>query len=191
MMRCLLCLLPVLVSGCCNPKKSSSVSDALHAQETDNWCWAATTQMLAGHFGIATTQCDIANHRFGKTNCCTAATTGADCPKTADCNTPGWPELDYVGLKFSESATALSWRRLRKQVYCQHKPMGYAYGTPGVVGHVLEIKGYTKIFGTRYLILNDPWSPCNGAVRLITYEQYADPAGTATHWDTWYDLAKK
>lgn len=69
--------------------------------------------------------------------------------------------------------------------------MGYAYGTPGVVGHVLVIKGYVTVGGTNYLVLNDPWSPCNGSERLITYNEYADPSGTATHWDTFYNLAKK
>lgn len=187
------CLLTLFAGACCSPDNSTSITltDALRPQETSNWCWAATTQMLAEHFSLATTQCALANHRFGKTNCCTPATEGVACPKTADCNTPGWLELDFVGLKFSETSTALSWRRVKKQLYCRNKPMAYAYGTPGVVGHVLEVKGYIVVAGTRYVVLNDPWSPCSGSERLITYEQYVDPAGTATHWNTWYDLAPK
>ena len=69
--------------------------------------------------------------------------------------------------------------------------MGYAYGTPGVVGHVVVIKGYITVAGTDYVVLNDPWSPCEGTERLLEYNSYADPAGTATHWNTWYDIAKK
>lgn len=69
--------------------------------------------------------------------------------------------------------------------------MGYAYGTPGVVGHVVVIKGYITVAGTNYVVLNDPWDPCHGTERLLEYTFYADPAGTSTHWKTWYDIAKK
>jgi len=179
------------LTSCCKPEVIGNVPNTLRPQETNNWCWAATTQMLAQHFQISVTQCALANHRFGKSNCCNPQTTGTPCPKTADCNRPGWLELDFAGLKFSESTTALTWEKLQKQIFCSKKPMGYAYGTPGVVGHVVVIKGYVTVGGTRYVVLNDPWSPCVGQERLITYETYADPAGSSTHWDTWYDLAKK
>jgi hypothetical protein len=188
----LLSLLVIAIAqGCCNPEIVGSVPNTLRPQETNNWCWAATTQMLASHLGISVTQCDLANHRFGKTNCCDEKTSGTPCPKTDDCNTPGWLELDYAGVKFSESSTALSWDDVQKQLYCSKKPMGYAYGTPGVVGHVLVIKGYITVGGTDYVILNDPWSPCSGTERLITYADYSDPPGSSTHWNTWYNIAKK
>ena len=79
----------------------------------------------------------------------------------------------------------------KKQIFCAKKPMGFAYGTPGVVGHVLVIKGYVTVAGTNYLVLNDPWNPCTGQERLITYAEYQDPAGTSTHWNTWYDIKNK
>src|SRR5262245_34187289 len=151
------------LSGCCKPEIIGSVPSTLRPQETNNWCWAATTQMLAEHLGISVTQCSLANHRFGKTNCCDQQNPPNACPKTNDCNTPGWLELDFAGVKFSQTSTARAWNDMRKQVYCSRKPMGYAYGTPGVVGHVLVIKGYVTVAGTNYLVLNDPWSPCNGA----------------------------
>src|SRR5688572_24999398 len=179
------------LSSCCKPEIIGSVPNTLRPQETNNWCWAATTQMLAAHLGINVNQCDLANHRFSKNNCCNPQNEGATCPKTNDCNSPGWLELDFAGVKFSESSAALSWTTLKKQIYCSKKPMGYAYGTSGVVGHVLVIKGYITVGETNYLVLNDPWSPCAGEERLITYDQYADPAGTSTHWNTWYNIAKK
>jgi hypothetical protein len=179
------------LSSCCTPEIIGSVPNHLRPQETANWCWAATTQMLAEHYDISVTQCDLANHRFGFTNCCNPKNDDSDCPKIDACNKPGWLELDYVGLKFDETNTALSWENLRKQIFCFHRPMAYAYGTPGVVGHVLVIKGYITVGGTNYLVLNDPWAPCVGAERLITYEEYVDPSGTSTHWSTFYNVAKK
>jgi len=184
-------MVAVFISGCCPPKEFASVTNTLRPQETYNWCWAATTQMLAQHVGQTVTQCDLANHRFSKTNCCDFQNQGQSCPKTNDCNTPGWLELDFSGVKASETTTALSWSDLMKQIRCRHKPMGFAYGTPNVVGHVVVIIGYETIDGVDYVILNDPWTRCNGQVRAITYAEYVNPAGTATHWRTWYDIELK
>lgn len=182
--------LMLLLDSCCNPEITGSVANTLHPQETNNWCWAATTQMLAAHLGVTVTQCSLANKRFNMSNCCSPKSEGAACPKTDDCNKPGWVMLDACGLTSDESPVALSWEALRKQIYCSKKPMGYAYGTPGVVGHVVVIKGYLTLSGTNYVVLNDPWAPCSGQERIITYDQYADPAGSATHWNTWYNIRK-
>jgi hypothetical protein len=238
------------LAGCCQPETIGSVSNTLRPQETNNWCWAAVTQMLAEDLGLSITQCALANHSFDKRNCCTVENqnglcdaerqrvveltekvseleptegmSGSElaaaqkaaapaklalanaqaalarclqrplvCPKTSDCDIPGWVDLDFAGAKSSESATALSWADLKSQIFCAKKPMGYAYGTVGVVGHVVLIKGYKTVGGTDYVVLNDPWAPCTGQERLITYAEYSDPAGMPTHWNTWYDIAKK
>ncbi len=180
----------LLISSCCKPEISGNVANTLRPQETNNWCWAATTQMLAASQGVSVTQCSLANQRFSRNDCCNPASDAGSCPKNALCNKPGWVMLTECGLTFNETTTAMSWADLRKQIYCTKKPMGYAYGTPGVVGHVVVIKGYITLGGTDYVVLNDPWSPCNGEERIITYAQYADPAGTATHWRTWYNVKK-
>lgn len=177
------------LGGCCDPEIIGSVPNNLHPQETNNWCWAAVTEMLADHVGISVNQCDLANHRFGRTDCCNFQNPGNSCPKTNNCNRPGWPELTFAGVSFSESSTALAWETLQYQIYCFKKPMGFAYGTIPNVGHVVVIKGYVTVAGTTWVVLNDPWSPCNGSERLITYAEYVDPAGTDTHWRTWYNIS--
>ncbi|OEK08764.1 hypothetical protein A8C32_00355 [Flavivirga aquatica] len=185
-------IIAFFTQNCCSPSKVvGSINNTLKPQETNNWCWAATTQMIAQNEGKSVSQCDLANHRFGKTNCCDFQNDGTSCPKTSDCNSPGWLELDYAGLKFSESETALSWSKLKKCIYCSKDVLGYAYGTPGVVGHVLVIKGYITVANTKYVVLNDPWAPCVGSERLITYDTYVDPPGNRTHWRTWYSISKK
>ena len=186
-----LLLIAFYLTGCCNPEIAGNVPNTLRAQQTNNWCWAATTQMLAQHVGISVTQCDLANHRFGRSDCCNNKNAGSDCPKIDACNQPGWLELDFAGVKFEEQEAARTWAEIRSQIYCAKKPMGYAYGTPGVVGHVVVIKGYITVAGTNYVILNDPWAPCVGTERLLEYNSYADPPGTSTHWRTWFNIAKK
>ncbi len=181
-----------MVQSCCTPSATiGSVNNTLRPQETDNWCWAAVTQMMAENEGISISQCDLANHRFSKTNCCNFQNEGQSCPKTNDCNEPGWLELDFAGVNFSESATAQTYAKIKSNIYCGKNVMGYAYGTSGVVGHVVAVRGYVTVGNTNYVVLNDPWAPCHGSERLLTYEEYADPSGTATHWNTWYDTSKK
>lgn len=185
-------LIMVVMHSCCTPSTViGSVNNTLRPQETNNWCWAAVTQMIAQQEGQSVTQCDLANHRFGKTNCCDFENAGDSCPKTNDCNSPGWLELDFAGVKFSETDSGLSLNQLRKSIYCSKDALGFAYGTPGVVGHVVVIKGYVTVAGTNYVVLNDPWSPCEGSERMITYDEYVDPAGDRTHWKTWYKISKK
>lgn len=185
-------LFTIVLQGCCTPSKIiGSVNNPLRPQETRNWCWAAVTQMIAENESVIVSQCDLANHRFGKNNCCDFENDGQSCPKTDDCNDPGWPELDYAGIKFLETDTALSWEKLKKDIACRKNVLGFAYGTSGVVGHVVAIKGYFSINGTNYVVLNDPWEPCVGSERVITYEEYVDPAGTKTRWNTWYQTSKK
>ena len=181
----------LMLAGCCKPEISGNVANTLRPQETNNWCWAATTQMLVQHLGVSVTQCSLANARFTRTDCCNPQNDGSTCPKTNNCNMPGWIMLDFCGCKSDETETALSWADLRKQIFCSKKPMAWAYGTEGVVGHVVAVKGYITLGGTNYVVLNDPWDPCNGQERIITYAEYTNPAGTSTHWTTWYNIAKK
>ncbi|MBT2162825.1 hypothetical protein [Zobellia barbeyronii] len=184
-------ILMMLYQSCCTPSATiGSVNNILRPQETNNWCWAGVTQMIAQNEGQIVSQCDLANHRFTKTNCCDFQNTGESCPKTSDCNTPGWLELTFAGVSFKEDTSALTWSNLKKNIYCKKNVLGYAYGTPGVTGHVVVIKGYVTVGGTQYVVLNDPWSPCNGSERLITYDEYVNPAGARTHWRTWYDTTK-
>ncbi len=187
-----LVVLLLILQGCCTPSATiGSVNNTLRPQETNNWCWAAVTQMIAQNEGISISQCDLANNSFSKTNCCDFENQGQNCPKTEDCDTPWWPDLDFAGLKFTESENALTLAQLRKSIYCKKDVLGYGYGTQGIVGHVVAIKGYFSVDGTNYVVLNDPWEPCKGTERLITYEEYANPAGTATHWATWHGISKK
>ena len=47
--------------------------------------------------------------------------------------------------------------------------------------------GYTTIDGVNYVEINDPWSPCVGDHRFITYNAYVS-GSTYTHWDDFYDI---
>lgn len=176
-------------TGCCNPNATlGSVSVSLRPQETNNWCWAATTQMITEFLGHGRTQCDLANQRFSRNDCCNPASNAGPCPKNNACNTPGWTMFDESGFDSTASSTPLSFAAVKSQIFCNKKPMSYAYGPKsGGVGHVLVVSGYVVVGGIQYLSLNDPWSPCSGANRLITYDEYSS-SGTTDHWETSYNI---
>ena len=183
------CLLgfTLILQACCTPNATiGAVSVALRPQETNNWCWAATTQMVTETLGHGRAQCDLANQRFGRTDCCTEG-----CPKNQACNMPGWTMYDESGFDHKASNDPLTWQKMQCQIFCHDKPMSYAYGPKsGGVGHVLVVSGYVDVGGIRYLSLNDPWSPCAGSNRLIPYDEYANSA-TVDHWQTAYDITRR
>jgi hypothetical protein len=186
---CLLLLAAlVALQGCaCNPNNVvGSQAVTLRPQETDNWCWASTTQMVTAFLGHGRTQCDLANQRFNRNDCCQGT-----CPKNPACNMPGWTMFAESNFDTTASGTPLSWDQIKSQIYCAKKPMSYAYGPKsGGVGHVVVISGYFEVNGIRYVVITDPWNPCNGANRSITYEEYSN-SGTTNHWETNYNITWK
>ena len=172
------------LTGCCTPNEIvGAVSVQLRPQETNNWCWAATTQMITEYYGHGRSQCELANERFSMTTCCEG-----DCPKNSACNIPGWTMFAECGFDSTASATPLSWYDLKCEIDCDDSPLSYAYGPKsGGVGHVLVISGYARLDGTDYVALTDPWDPCDGAQRWITYSEYSS-SGTSNHWETSYNF---
>jgi len=52
---------------------------------------------------------------------------------------------------------------------------------------MIVASGYLTAGGTNYVAIRDPWAPCNGAVRIITYAAYVSGSGY-THWDDFYKI---
>lgn len=169
----------------------SSISVPIKPQETNNWCWIACTQMVHSYFGHSITQCDLANTRLGRTDCCNSNDDGT-CRKTDNCNTPGNTKATIESLNYTvtQSTTPLAWDVLRKQIYCSKKPMVFGDGAAnGGVGHVRVIYGYVEADGTRWVSLSDPWSPCMGSDDLISYETYSNTSAPGrVHRKTLYNI---
>ena len=175
---------PLLLAGCCNPPIVGSQPVMLRAQQTDMWCWAASGQMVMEFLGTTVTQCDEANKRFGRSDCCNSPTPGA-------CVNGGWPEFGKYGFDFkTTSSAALSWDQLQRQVYCAKKPYAFSWAWTGGGGHMMVVIGYAQINGVNYVAINDPWAPNVGDQRFITYDNYVSGADH-THWDDYYDVTKK
>lgn len=191
----LLCGLAVLivVAGCCRPGIIGTLPVSLRSQETSMWCWAASGEMILDYNGTNVTQCDEANKRFNRTDC--------PCDQCGDspvanppCVIGGWPEFDKYGYTFQRTTNAaLNWDDLTEELsqnsYCGKTPVAFSWHWNGGGGHMMVAYGYVTLAGTNYVAVHDPWAPCVGDTRLITYTAYVAGAGY-WHWDDFYKIRK-
>lgn len=189
----------VFIGGCCKPAVIGSLPVQLHSQETGMWCWAASGQMIMHYLGHDVSQCVQANNRFGRTDCCSidlcpAPTEPAPAwPNPCNCVCGGWPEFGKYDFSSKHTTNAaLSWDDLKNQVSdapnCKRRPFAFSWHWPGGGGHMMVVKGYVTLAGTDYVVILDPWAPCAGDERIITYDYYVESAGHHTHWDDYYDI---
>ena len=174
----------LLLSGCCNPQPLKSLAVPMKAQETAYWCWAAVGEMCMDFLGTDVSQCDQANKRFGRTDCCNSPTPGP-------CLNGGWPEFAKYNFTFSQTTnTALSWSQLTEQIYCKEKPVAFVWHWDGGGGHIQVARGYATLDSGSYVFVNDPMPTNLGTTRIITYSAYVSGPGY-THWDDFYDITRQ
>ncbi len=183
----LFCLLAAaLLSGACacSPEPLASQAVALRGQETPVWCWAASGEMCMDFLGTDVSQCDEANKRFGRTDCCNN-------PRPAACVNTGWPEFDKYGFNFNRTHdTALTWNQLKEQIECKKKPFAFSWHWPGGGGHMMVVKGYVEADGTNWVYYDNPLPVGVGSHELKTYPDWVSGSGY-THWDDFYDITKQ
>lgn len=151
-------------------------------QETDMWCWAAGTQMTTKFGGLSVKQCDQANWRFGRNDCCATP---------SNCVQGGWPDFPHWGFNTQITAwgTALTWVQLRAQIDA-NRPVTYAWGWTGGGGHIMVAVGYQYYSDTdKYILINDPWPPGSGNQKWITYDEFVAGADHTTQQD-YYNTVK-
>jgi hypothetical protein len=172
-----------LVASCCTPPDGTSLVVPLSPQQTNMWCWAASGKMAMGYFGVPVTQCDEANKRFARNDCCNN-------PVPGDCINGGWPEFDKYGFTAdTTSDAALTWDQVKSQIYCQKRPFAFAWHWNGGGGHMMVATGYVTVRGTNYVTIDNPWPPNVGDASIITYDIYKS-GSDHTHWNDYYNIAK-
>jgi hypothetical protein len=149
--------------------------------------------MVMDFLGNNVAQCTQANNRFGRTDCpCTQCTNPVSNPP---CVIGGWPEFGKYNFTFKRTSnTPLSWDQLRKELseskYCGKRPVAFSWHWSGGGGHMMVATGYVTVAGTNYVSISDPWVPCTGDARIITYAAYVSGSGY-THWDDFYQIRRK
>ncbi len=175
--------LTLILGACaCRPPLLSSQSVTLRAQEHSNWCWAASGEMVMDFLGVDVSQCQQANQRLGRNDCCNN-------PFPNDCNKTGWPEFSANGFKFDRTNDApLSWDEVRSQIHCKEKPFAFSWHWPGGGGHMMVVYGYVTINDVNYVSVYDPLPVGIGTDVIYTYDYYDESPGHHTHWDDFYNV---
>lgn len=175
----------LMLSGCdCEAGPASSLAVPLHGQETSVWCWAASGEMVMDFLGTNVTQCDEANKRFGRTDCCNS-------PRPTACVNTGWPEFEKYGFTFNRTSNAaLSWEQIRQQIFCKKKPIAFSWHWSGGGGHMMVVTGYAEVAGTKWVYYDNPLPVNVGSHEFKTYADWVSGPGY-THWDDFYDITKQ
>lgn len=184
-------LLLLAPDGACQTPIISSLPVTLHAQETGDWCWAASAQMIMDYLGQKVAQSIQANNRFARTDC-----PASQCSKPAaspPCQGGGWPEFRKYGFAFKKTSDAgLTWDQLRNEVAngqeCGRRPFAFTWHWEAGGGHMMVVNGYVSVAGTNYVSILDPLPSCRGEARIITYDFYNSSPGDHTHWNDYYDI---
>lgn len=152
----------------------------LDGQETSQWCWAASGQMIMNYLGATkVTQCDQANKRLGRTDCCNS-------PVPSACVQPGWPEMEKYGFAYTTYNGALPWSSLVSEIDAG-RPVAFAWGWTGGGGHMMVASGYLVSRAGNYVYMNNPSPVGSGDQYYITYSEYV--SGTDhVHWSDLYNI---
>jgi peptidase C39-like protein/FG-GAP repeat protein len=154
-------------------------------QSQEQWCWAASSQMILSYYGTSTAQCTMANYCFSQSSCCNNVVwpngTGSYC------NQPNWvfgygkdmAEVlsVYGGISGTGYYSALAWSTLVSEINGGHPfVIGFSWTSGG--GHALVGRGYSGSYG----YYNDPW-PGEGYM----YASYSWMVSASDHvWDESY-----
>jgi Peptidase_C39 like family len=155
-------------------------------QATQNWCWAASGQMIMNYLGNpAVNQCQEAtDYPFAppQTN-----------PRTNWCTSPpdtlgftGWPQFASYGFNATQTpyGTPISWAQLKQEID-GNRPVAFVWAWRDGGGHMMVAIGYESVDGVDRVIILDPSPPHKGDRRSIPYDDFV--AGNYlgepyTHW---------
>jgi hypothetical protein len=191
------------------------------AGRANNWCWAASGQMimeLLGKPGTAACQCRQAEHVLGVKGCCV---TPSSCVPADDlparCDRPRWPAFvekpEWYDFTYATTCDALPQRQ--DDDACDAKPLGWTAltaelcaGRPVIAslrsrgstkGHTVVVKGFSTRPHRRVLVLDPmrlcpPGRDCEGELDesfWISYDEYARGWNGMVHWVDFFGIRRK
>ncbi len=157
------------------------------------WCWAASGEMVMHYLGTDVKQCTQANDQFGRTDC-PCAQCGPSPVANPPCVQGGWPDFAHYHFSFTRTSDApLTQAQVRSELStspnCGSRPVAFTWHWSGGGGHVMVLTGYQLIGDTLWVTVQDPWAPCGGNVRALSYAAYVSGSGY-THWDDFYGIKR-
>lgn len=146
-----------------------------YAQETDFWCWAAGAEMLMAYSGTDVPQCQQANKRFSKNDCCPSSTALSYCVKG------GEPLFLPFGVK-PQIRPSLTPAEVIQQLEQDKKPFMFRWDYPGDhnppdFSHFIVAIGTTYIKGELYLVVLDPHPGADMISPILSYPNFVQGSG--------------
>lgn len=187
----------------------------------NNWCWAASGQMIMELLGEETQkacQCQQAEQVLGVKGCCVAASSCLPAEALPSrCDQPRWPAFvempERFGFDYSTTCDELKDRQ--DDPACLQKPLDWipltselCSGRPVIAslrsrgssrGHSVVVKGFSTRPERRVLVV-DParlcpsGRDCEGELDegfWLTYEEYAAGWGGLEHWVDFYGIRRR
>jgi hypothetical protein len=170
-------------------------------QEKEDWCWAASGQMILGYYGQTISQCKQVSERYPDVGNCCADDASAKCGTKT-----GWPQFckHKLDLKIRHNA-GLTWEEIKQQIGCQNNPIAFTWRwADGVKGHMMVAFGYGsngQDASAGFLWIRNPLPLGKGKTEKIFYADYlpeksAPPSPSSaepihSHWDDFYDFQAK
>jgi hypothetical protein len=187
----------------------------------NNWCWAATGQMimeLLGEPPKTACQCRQAEQVLGVKGCCVTSTSCLPADELPGrCDRPRWPAFvekpARYGFAYATTCDALP--RRQDDEACDARPLGWApltaeicAGRPVIAslryrgsatGHTVVVKGFSTRPYRRVLVVDPmrlcpPGRDCEGELDegfWLTYEEYAAGWDGRVHWVDFYAIRRK
>lgn len=178
-----LALVPVLVFSLLilvYPAPAGILSVPVISQQQNQWCWAASCQMILSYYGYSATQCSMANWCFYQSTCCDSVVWNEYAPITA-CNSPnyiygygrGMKEVltQYGSISSTGVNSYLTWSTVQSESNA-NRPfvIGFAWTSGG--GHAMVGKGYSA-GSYDYVSYNDPWPGHGSRISFYSWMVYA------------------
>ena len=191
------------------------------AGRANNWCWAASGQMIMELLGEAprkACQCRQAEQVLGVTGCCVTPSSclpADDLP--ARCDRPRWPAFvekpDRYNFSYATTCDALpgrqnddacdaqpmSWTALTAEI-CAGRPVIASLRSRGSAsGHTVVVKGFSSRPDRRVLVV-DPAKlcpagrDCEGELDegfWLSYDEYVAGWDGMVHWVDFYGIKRK
>ena len=120
-------------------------------QETTNWCWAASSQMIMYYAGTYVQQCYEANSVFGRTDCCSNKTS-TSCNNGATDNQM-YNNFYHWGFANTVYNSYLSYSAVQSEIN-SNRPFNIHWAWKYRGGHAVVVQGYDS---SQNLYINDPW----------------------------------
>ena len=225
--RCVLIGMTVFATAASAPAQQACQERVLSlrfsppAGRANNWCWAASGQMIMELLGEAprrACQCRQAEQVLGVTGCCVTPSSclpADDLP--ARCDRPRWPAFvekpDRYNFSYATTCDALPGRQ--NDDACEAQPMNWTAltaeicaGRPVIAslrsrgsasGHTVVVKGFSSRPYRRVLVV-DPAKlcpagrDCEGELDegfWLSYDEYVAGWDGMVHWVDFYGIKRK